>query len=78
MSLASVGRDSVEPSSDEQMTSARQSLAPPIEAPAAATLTHTGAVDGFCQWINDGRSAEACPFERAWLDAELESLREWF
>jgi predicted GIY-YIG superfamily endonuclease len=36
-----------------------------------------GEMDGFCEWIGEHRSPDAHPFERAWLEAELESLREW-
>jgi len=48
-----------------------------LQAGAKVAALFAGEVDGFCQWINDCRSAEASPFEHAWLKAELESLREW-
>ena len=37
-----------------------------------------GELENFCQWIVDRRAPSDSPFERAWLDAEFESLREWF
>jgi predicted GIY-YIG superfamily endonuclease len=37
-----------------------------------------GEVDNFCQWIENRRSPIGTSFERAWLDAEFESLRDWF
>lgn len=35
-------------------------------------------VENFCQWIAECRSSSSSPFELAWLNAEFESLREWF
>ena|SRR5436190_6544457 len=66
-------------------------IAPPVQVRGAphdsAILVQTGArlaalfegeVDGFCQWINECRPSDAEPFDQAWLNAELELLREWF
>lgn len=48
------------------------------EASARLAALLAGDVDDFCQWIEARRSPIAMSFERVWLDAELESLREWF
>ena len=49
-----------------------------LEAGARLTRLFAGDADGFCQWIEDRRSPIRSLFERAWLQAELKSVREWF
>lgn len=48
------------------------------EASASLTGLLAGEADEFCQWIENRRSPIGTSFERAWLEAEFESLREWF
>jgi len=48
------------------------------EAGARLATLLAGEVDEFCQWIEVRRSPIGPSFERAWLDAEFESLCEWF
>jgi hypothetical protein len=49
-----------------------------LEARVRLESLFAGEVDDFCQWIENCRSPVGTSFERAWLDAEFESLREWF
>jgi excinuclease UvrABC nuclease subunit len=48
------------------------------EARARLTALLAGEVDEFCRWIEARRSPIVTSFERAWLDAEFESLSDWF
>jgi predicted GIY-YIG superfamily endonuclease len=49
-----------------------------LEARARLAALLTGQVDEFCQWIENRRPPIGTLFERVWLEAEFESVREWF
>ena len=48
------------------------------EAGTRLASLFAGDVESFCQWMEARRAPIRSPFERAWLEAELESVREWF
>ena len=49
-----------------------------LEATTKLTALAAGEAEDFCRWIEACRSPIGSTFERAWLEAELESVREWF
>ena len=48
------------------------------EAGSRLASLFAGDVESFCQWIEARRAPLGSPFERAWLESEFESMREWF
>lgn len=59
----------------------RNAGSPAERIPQAATklaALFAGDAEAFSEWIQECRTPAASSFEQAWLEAELESLREWF
>ena len=49
-----------------------------VEVEAQLASLFAGEAEPFCQWMEARRSPIRSTFERTWLQAELESVRDWF